>query len=72
MQRFKRQLIIWQIGYYFALYEYLYDILMEKVKQQLIKEHPRMKPLFDKGIVKDIQHLIELREKAKKKPPNPP
>lgn len=72
MQKFKRQLLIYQVGYYFAFYEHLYNILMEKEKKNLIKDHSGMKVLFDKGIVKDIQDVIALREKAKRRPPEPP
>jgi len=72
LRKFKRQLLIYQIGYYFALYEHLYDIYMEKEKQLLIKDRPGMKVLFDEGIVKDIQDVISLREKAKNRPSNPP
>lgn len=72
LQKFKQQLLIYQIGYYFALYEHLYNLYMEKKKQQLMKESPGIKVLFDEGIVKDIQDVISLREKAKKSPPNPP
>ncbi|GEP93216.1 hypothetical protein [Chitinophaga terrae (ex Kim and Jung 2007)] len=45
---------------------------MEKEKLQLIKDRPGMKVLFDKGIVKDIQDVITLRQKAKNRPSNPP
>lgn len=72
LQKFKRQLLIYQIGYYFALYEHLYNIYMQKEKQQLIKDRPGMKVLFDEGIVKDIKDVISLREKAKNRPSNPP
>lgn len=72
MQKFKRQFLIYQVGYYFAFYEHLYNILMEKEKKNLIKDHPGIKVLFDKGIVKDIQDVIALREKAKRRPPEPP
>ena len=43
---------------------------MEKEKKQLIGDHPGMKALFDKGIVKDIHDVIALREKSKKKTPH--
>lgn len=40
---------------------------MEKGKKQLTRDHPGLKILFDKGIVKDIQDVIALREKAKER-----
>ncbi|RAJ08301.1 hypothetical protein LX64_00948 [Chitinophaga skermanii] len=71
VQKIQRELLIFQIGYYFALYEHLYNILMEKEKKDFIAQNPRMKILFDERIVKDIQDIIRLREKAKKNPPKP-
>ncbi|SHL11780.1 hypothetical protein SAMN05444266_102100 [Chitinophaga jiangningensis] len=56
-----------QLGYYFSVYEKLYEIWLEVSKNELIAKHPRMKALFDNGTVKDVQHLIELAKNAKQK-----
>lgn len=56
-----------QMGYYFSVYERLYEIWLEVSKNELIAKHPGMKILFDNGTVKDVQHLIELAKNAKQK-----
>ncbi len=56
-----------QLGYYFSVYERLYEIWLEVSKNELIAKHPGMKVLFDNGTVTDVQHLIDLAKNAKLK-----